>query len=272
MSEVTVKNTYQNFSQIDPRISTYKTTSIPGLADVLYCPDPGLAYVGNRDASIMVDRDYVSQEVDFSSAPIRNKFQINLTNRYARTVLNFGVGTGDFVKMFPGRAYGYDMNRSAVRWLSSQNSYIDPLDQIPDAIDAICVWNSLSHLTSPCDLLTLPRIGTYAILSLPMIADFSRLGSHSAFKPGETYYYFSKPGLVAYMYEIGYDMIEAVAGDDGLTYFSFLMTSKKTRNRSDLVPVATQSKPEEKATEKRNTTLKKSDVKVSQGKPIPQLG
>jgi hypothetical protein len=288
MSDVVINNPSQRVRQIDSLISTYPCQPLAGVDDVVFCTDRGIAYVGNRDASILFDKTYSQEELDFTAEPVANEHQLDLVVKYAHTVLNIGIGSGDFVKLFPGRAYGYDMNDSAVEWLHSRNSFLDPHKEVPDAIDGICLWASLPHITSPCDILTTPRIGSYAFLSIPIISDFSTLSSHPAFNPGSIYYYFSSYGLKSYMHELGYDLIETMSGTDGLTYFAFLRMTHDKRDPLPLEdpPVESQSVKviiEEPVVKKEppptnpvvitqnKVVLKKSEVKVTGGTSIPQL-
>ena len=189
-----------------------------------------------------------------------------LVKKYCRTVLDIGIGCGTFLKQWaiagcgcresapagkqpcsgcgqapslaaagkksgdarqtPITGYGYDVNPRGIAWLRERHLFVDPYDYLPTEIEGLTFWDSLEHLPEPADLLARLRVGMYAFVSLPIFSDLSRLAESKHYRPGEHFHYFTHEGLLRYMSEQGFDLLESnafetVAGRERIETFVF---------------------------------------------------
>ena len=96
-------------------------------------------------------------------------------------------------------------------------------------VDGLSFWDSLEHIPNPNALLSLMRSGQYAFIALPIFEDLEKVKQSKHYKPNEHYYYFSKDGMIKYMQDSNFTLIEITddesqAGREGILTFVFLKT------------------------------------------------
>jgi hypothetical protein len=209
---------------------------------------------------------YLSYEGDAMSNRL-GRLRTALVKKHCRIVLDVGIGCGTFLKQWAvagcccgsshsgtnkkpcggcgrGKAangklptvavstsngYGYDVNPRAVDWLAQRELFIDPYKHIPSAIEGLTFWDSLEHLPDPADLLARMRVGMFAFVSLPVFDDLTRVTESKHYRPGEHVSYFTHDGLVRFMAEQGFDLLESnraesLAGREAIESFTFHKT------------------------------------------------
>lgn len=196
--------------------------------ELSWCQKEGIMYQTDMRQSVPYDIEYYNKYVQMESTPIAkalNCGRVTLTEKYCNSLLDIGIGAGTFIKSFSGTAFGFDINPTAVAWLHANNIFCNPYKQMPD-VSGLCFWDSLEHIPAPSELLTLMRNGQYAFVSIPIIADLTKIKQNKHYKPDEHYYYFTQEGLIRYMHDSGFDLIEVTdyetqAGRESILTFVF---------------------------------------------------
>lgn len=142
--------------------------------------------------------------------------RIKLVSKYCRysNILDVGCGTGYFIKKYSAKtryfAFGYDVLKKTVKWLKQESRYIDPYEYLPEFIDGITLWDVFEHLPEPTELLKTIRRKKYLFLSIPIFGEITEeaIKASKHYRPKEHLFYFSYPGLVEYMKDAGFDLIE----------------------------------------------------------------
>ena len=102
---------------------------------------------------------------------------------------------------------GFDINPLAVKWLEEQNIFENPYQNMPN-VEGLSFWDSLEHIPNPNALLSLMKKGQYAFISIPILNDLKEVKSNKHYRPNEHYYYFTKKGMVKYMNDSNFELIE----------------------------------------------------------------
>jgi hypothetical protein len=154
------------------------------------------------------DEPYFSKFTSWGERPVGkllNEARVSLVNRHVgrSIVLDYGCGACSFVRMRGVEVTrGYDIMAYSTERLRG----LDALVRKSDKISAFTFWDSFEHLENPAEVLSSrPR---FVFMSIPIFAGPSDVISSKHWKPGEHYWYFTERGLVGYMADLGYDLIE----------------------------------------------------------------
>lgn len=211
---------------LDEIISQY---SFVPFGELNYCWNHGIMY--QRDMSVSIDygESYFSHYINCENTEIAKKLnrgRHDLAARYCSSVLDIGIGSGEFIKESSLDTKGFDINPLGVEWLKSRGIYSDPyVDGI--VTDGITFWDSLEHIPEPNKLLDLVPAGKFVFISMPIFTDLVWLRSSKHYKPNEHYYYFTLEGMTGWMKDSGFDFVEVSdhetrAGREGILSFVFL--------------------------------------------------
>jgi hypothetical protein len=211
---------------MDPIIKSYPGVPIE---DLMYCYQHGVAYQRDMSVSVAYDKDYYEKYIGYEGTEIAdrlNECRIGLTEQYCDTILDIGVGSGEFIKRSKIKVFGFDINPYAIDWLHKERLFVDPYVSVPDKIQGISLWDTLEHIPNPNKLLNSLRSGCYAFISIPIFDDLSSIKKNKHYRPNEHYYYFTEKGLVGYMEDNYFDCIdisdcETRAGREDVLSFVF---------------------------------------------------
>jgi SAM-dependent methyltransferase len=195
---------------------------------LVYCE--GVAF--QKDMSALVDygEAYFNNYVERTATPIAvrlNEARTGLTERFCkRSLLDVGIGSGEFICSSRLKVYGYDINPYGVRWLRERGLYLDPYVDLPDEVEGLTLWDTLEHIPDPQSLFGCLRSGMYFFVSLPTFGSIAEVRDSKHFKPNEHLYYFTISGFIRYMSDSGFQYLthnddETRAGRDGITAFAF---------------------------------------------------
>jgi len=142
------------------------------------------------------------------------------------TILDFGIGSGDFVKALreEGRnVYGYDVNGTAIEWLMKQGLYKRPVSQVY----AMTFWDSFEHIPRPDKIMF--NIQRYVFMSIPIFKDRNDALKSKHFRRDEHYWYFTHEGLVEFMRMHGFKLEwhgepESAVGRECIRSYTFTRT------------------------------------------------
>lgn len=199
-------------------------------SDLILVKELGYAYQADRSRSVAYDEAYFDKYRNYEGSPVAvelNKFRTSITQKYCKnTILDVGIGSGEFIKSSKLNAYGSDINPVAIQWLKDREKYIDLADGIPDWIDGICCWDVLEHLPSPTEFLSKLKVGQWLFVSIPIFDDLTTIHDSKHHRPDEHYWYFTAWGLVRYVEKQGFRVFETTwaetrAGREGIGSFVF---------------------------------------------------
>ena len=210
---------------MDPIISKYEYCK---LEELNWCKKECIAYQRDMSKSVKYDDNYYQKYVNYEDTDISkkiNKVRKNITEKYCSSILDIGIGSGEFIKNSRIKAYGFDINKKAIEWLNDLNLFLDPYKEMPK-VDGLSFWDSIEHMPNPNSLLSLFAPDQYAFISIPTFADFSNIQNNKHYRPDEHYYYFTIGGMIRYMKDSNFELIEfndfeTQAGREDITTFVF---------------------------------------------------
>lgn len=198
--------------------------------DLVYF-DGGMAIQKDRTNSIDYDQDYFEKYASYEGTPIAiaiNQSRVAFTERFCKkALLDIGVGSGEFIKFSKKlKVYGFDINPLGVDLLKSSDLYVNPYEQVPEDVGGWTFWDSLEHFAEPQDILTLIKAGQSAFISIPIFHDVLKVKEWKHYRPNEHFYYFTFRGMVNYMQQSGFKLLdyndeEIIAGRQDILTFAF---------------------------------------------------
>jgi hypothetical protein len=183
--------------------------SVP-FGELNYCYKNDIMYQRDMHISIEYDKHYFAKYVSHENSEIARKLnqgRTSITEKYCLKILDIGIGSGEFIKKSNIFTYGYDINPVAIKWLMERQIYVDPYTNMPE-VDGLTFWDSLEHIPNPGQLLSLIPSGKYVFISLPIFNDLLKVRSSKHYKPNEHYYYFTANGMIGWMKDSGFDLLE----------------------------------------------------------------
>lgn len=214
---------------MDPLIARFDASKD---GDLMVCQQRGVAY--QRDMSkgrIEYGQAYwdrYSGCAGTSIAQALNAGRVALVDRHAgpdATVVDIGIGSGEFIRSRPGPTLGTDVNPLARDWLKREGKWCDDLS----AHGAFTLWDVIEHVEAPDRLFRHIPDGSHLFCCLPVFDDLTRIRASRHYKPGEHLYYWTDRGFIEWMAEYRFAGIEASnfeteAGRDSILSFAFRRT------------------------------------------------
>lgn len=175
-----------------------------------YCVNHGIAYQRDMTTSVDYNDSYFEHYVQCESSEIAKKLnsgRSDITKKYCQSLLDIGIGSGEFIKTSPLKVLGYDINPSGVDWLKSRGIYHDPYENVPE-VDGFTFWDALEHIPEPHKILELINPGKFAFISMPIFTDLTLVRESKHYKPNEHYYYFTASGMINWLKEYNFELVE----------------------------------------------------------------
>lgn len=190
--------------------------AVPFGDDLMYCYNQDLIYQADTSTSVEYGKEYFENYVNREGSDIANRLneaRCGLTEKYCKCVLDMGIGSGEFINKSKLKMYGFDINPYGIEWLKERSIFVDPYKEgIPDVVDGVTLWDTMEHMEEPNKFLDLIA-NEYVFISLPIFANLLALRSSKHYKPGEHYLYFSAKGLIQFMSDSGFDLVEISDGE-----------------------------------------------------------
>jgi hypothetical protein len=178
---------------------------------LVWLPDRGMGYfpVGARDEDVY-DAAYFQKYRGYAETTLGRRLtaaRIALVGRHWNgRVLDVGIGSGQFVEAH-GRALGYDVSAPAIAWLLERRLFHDPY-AVDGGVDAVCCWDSLEHVREPARLIASAR--RWLFLAVPIVPGTGPpLPDWRHFRPEEHRWYWTTVGLILWLAEQGFEVVEA---------------------------------------------------------------
>jgi hypothetical protein len=179
--------------------------------DLNYCTQHQIVWQKDMSKSVEYDTDYFNKYVGYENSEIAkclNHFRITLAHRHASSLLDIGIGSGEFIKNWDEEICGFDVNPIAIEWLTKHNIFVNPYEDIPDNIDGITMWDVIEHIPEPQLLFDKIKSRTVLMTSLPIFKDVTRVRESKHFKFDEHFYYFSKDGFIKFMTDSNFKIVD----------------------------------------------------------------
>jgi hypothetical protein len=176
-----------------------------------WCIKEEIMYQRDMNLSVEYAQEYYEKYINYENTEIAkgiNKGRAAITEKYCDCVLDIGIGSGEFIKNSNIKTYGFDINEIAVDWLKEKNIFVNPYDQIPEEIKGLCFWDSLEHIPEPSTLLQILKKDIYLFVSIPIFYNLNKVKESKHYRPNEHYYYFTSFGLINYMNDMNFKILE----------------------------------------------------------------
>lgn len=134
------------------------------------------------------------------------KARVDLVQKHIgrELVVDIGIGCGHFIESRGSDVTrGYDVNPEAIRWLLERGLWADPYFQ--DPANASC-FDSLEHMSRPEHFVE--RVRSFLFLSIPIFDGPAHVSRSKHFRTDEHYFYFTKPGLISWMADLGFGLVD----------------------------------------------------------------
>lgn len=175
---------------------------------ILWDESVGIGYYGASVHDSYGD-DYFEKYAVYENTDLGrriNKERVKLVKKHidASTLVDFGCGSGSFIKERGGGTWGYDVCQKSVKWLVDNGLWWDPwFKRMPSA----SFWDSMEHVENLDHLLS--RVEKYAFLSIPIFTSLEHVLSSKHFRPNEHFHYFTERGLTIFMKARGFSILES---------------------------------------------------------------
>ena len=198
--------------------------------DLNYCYEHGLMYQMNMDNLVDYNEAYFDNYVQRENTEIAvklNDARTDISEKYCKCIVDVGVGSGEFIKNCHVKTYGYDINPRGVDWLKERNLYVDIYQEVPQEVDGFTLWDTLEHIPNPQEFFRVVESGEFLCVSLPIFQQIEQVRQSKHYKPNEHLYYYTHDGLVRFLSDSGFDLVEmnddeTKAGREGIETFVFL--------------------------------------------------
>lgn len=130
--------------------------------------------------------------------------RINLVMGYKHdTLIDIGVGCGDFLRAYGNGMTGYDINPVAIKMLNKEGLYFNIYKGM---IGTATFWDSLEHIAEPFAILR--NVRHLAFFSLPIFKNAKHLLGSKHYRKDEHYWYFTRDGFILFMGFAGFKVLE----------------------------------------------------------------
>ena len=211
---------------MDPIISQYEFVPF---YELCWCFKQGIMYQADMSQSVEYGEDYFNKYVGYEQTDISfklNHFRTKITEKYCSSILDIGVGSGEFIKNSRIQTLGYDINPKAAEWLKEKNIFLDPYKCEIETC-GLCFWDSIEHIPNPGGILSLVKQKQYVFISIPIFNDLQKIKTSKHYRPNEHYYYFTENGMINYMKDSNFNLVEiddseTKAGREDIKTFVFI--------------------------------------------------
>lgn len=197
----------------------------------------GIGFLPLGDKPIEYGREYFQRYLRYSftdRGKIITRTRIELVQNWISTtcefkrefsILDVGIGCGMFVEKMRNlgwECWGIDVNPFAIDWLNGKGWFF-PAEK---KADILTFWDVMEHIPH-IDLIFDYHKAKFIFITMPIYFGEKEALSSKHLKPGEHCWYFTRAGLIRFMRERGYDLLELhtreswLGGREGVESFAF---------------------------------------------------
>ncbi len=207
------------------------------LAELIYYPQRGYGVMEPDETTQFVYDDAYFQNFENMGQTLRGDRLMTMRAILVRDVIcdegfdlpfvDVGIGSGAFIEkadMFTLQKWkGFDRPDQPFEWLTQRDRWHDLRVEF---CDVATFWDSLEHCTEQEAHTLLNHVRKFAFISMPIYENGDAITSSKHFKPGEHILYFTERGLIGWMFDRGFELvdrnrIEERCGRDGIGTFAF---------------------------------------------------
>jgi hypothetical protein len=165
----------------------------------VWWPELGMGWHPKQPMSY--EKDYWDKYVQYDATKMGEKltdFRANFVKKFWKgNIVDIGIGAGRFVQEM--NCQGFDVNKSAIKWLKNNDLFCDPYQE---KVQAITCWDSLEHIDNPENLIQ--QVEKWVFVSIPIFANGESVTKNKHYRPGEHIWYFTERGLINWMAKFGF--------------------------------------------------------------------
>ena len=167
-------------------------------------PEAGVGYYPVKE--LPYDVEYFNKYVEYSKTELGKALSETrrdlVDGTYLGSLLDVGIGCGDFIKTRGGSTYGYDINPVSVDWLIEKSLFLNPYYS---KVYAASFWDALEHIHDIDKILK--NVKQYVFCSIPIFKNLEHLLASKHYRKDEHCWYFTHEGLKFFMKKCGFEMI-----------------------------------------------------------------
>lgn len=197
---------------------------LSALESLMWFPEQGVGFYPVQTEESPYDAGYFNRYAEMSNSEIgRNliKVRIDVVKKYyGGEVLDVGIGCGGFIESH-GNAKGYDINPTAIEWLS-RRALLE--DLYSGQHEAVTFWDSLEHIYDIDKVIQ--HVKTWAFVSIPIFDNAEHCLHSKHFRKNEHVWYFTDWGIKKWFKINGFECkeqshIENSLGREGINTYVF---------------------------------------------------
>lgn len=191
---------------------------------LIWLPEVGMGRLALHDATTYDAAYWANYRklADTSMGCALTEARVQMVHRhYSGSVLDVGIGSGQFLMARKEPTFGFDVNPHAVAWLKEYGLYADLYGQ---SFRALTFWDALEHIPDPGAAVA--QAGEWVFVSLPIFDGPEHCLQSRHYKPGEHLWYFEDRGIRWWFERQGFECIESNTietdlGRDGIGSYAF---------------------------------------------------
>ena len=181
--------------------------------ELVWLPSKGMGYLPVNESPY--DADYWQKYVGYAATEQGRRItaaRCALVDKYMgphETLIDVGIGCGDFIDSCKQQALGFDINPVAVKWLETRGIFADPYRH---AVHALTFWDAIEHVPDAHRMLANAK--RWAFASLPIVpGDGPPPRDWKHLRPDEHCWYWTRRGFISWMSAQGFECVECHAGE-----------------------------------------------------------
>lgn len=194
-------------------------------ADLMLCPDHGIAYQADRSNLIAYDAAYYDKcaghPQEIADKINAGRIAFVLKHFGGGKVVDVGIGSGEFIRQ-RGNTYGTDVNPAGMEWLKRNDLWVGRIS----GFGAVTMWDVIEHCDEPEVYLRQIGLHCFLFVSLPIVYALGAIRMSKHYRPGEHLTYWTADGFTAWMERHGFMLLEMAdfeiaAGRESIYSFAF---------------------------------------------------
>lgn len=183
------------------------------MSELVWWPHKGYGReLPSKETRVDYDENYLEkcrerEITEVGERLIRDRLAKLVSNtRDQEATVDVGVGALGFIRAAARHNWpicGYDVNQKAMEALLEGGIWRD-VTRFP--VDNVTCWDSLEHMLSPEAMLK--NVRKKVLMSLPIFDSAEHVVRSKHYKPGEHIWYFTEAGLIRWMREQGFGLLE----------------------------------------------------------------
>lgn len=178
-------------------------------SDMIWIEDLGLGYCPAEPSVDLYDIEYWNEYLRRADSPMGRaitRARCDLVDRWVGrgdSVLDVGIGCGQFIESRGDNTYGFDVNPYGVKWLKSKKVFFSPYNYWSHSMT---FWDVLEHIPNASEVIR--NCQEFVFVTIPIFVSETNARNSRHFKPGEHIWYFTSPGLIRWFGGLGFKLVD----------------------------------------------------------------